>query len=423
MPFFLISVLIFFLVLKRQDKSRAVLVLSVLFLYIVLILLEQVYLEHVYDRSFELSDPSQYIELTSHLSFDGLIGFLTSEKYASNGFYYAINWIYYNTLFHNQPLTGILLKTTNAIFFLLAYVVLRRRINRSIVMLDWIILFHPWLLMMIIRNVRDAYILFLLSLILQIALTEKLRFRNAVGVIFSGAAMYSIRSFFIGIILMLLSLNFFEKKNGWKKFAIIIAAFGLLALTAYNYRQEIVISITNVFLGNLVYFGGEDQGDVDLLMNNVAETGAVGSDIASLFIRKIIYAIPVFLFTPHPYNWGVKYLDQRQDGLYGIYTDADNLLIIFGASFNYLFVYPLLLKYISNIHRIDAKYSVIPFFIIVIYSVFLLGNADIRIRYTFIFFLVFAFYGSGNTLYKTYSDIKYFLISIIALLLIPFISN
>lgn len=413
----------FFLVLRNQPKERAAFVLNALLVYVVLILLEQIYLEQYFNRSFEFSDPSTYLGLTSHLSLEGLINFLSDGEYKSNKFYYFLNWLYFNTTFLSEPATGVLLKITNAIFFLFSYLMLKQKDEGRIGLLDWLILFHPWLLFVVIRNVRDVYVIFLLSVLVYFVFKTRMRLLDVMTSLLAIFSMYVVRSFFILPMAIMLLIRVWEHGLILKKTLVVITAVSFLSMAGYAYKDEIVQTAVNVFLGNTVYFGGESQQVVDELQNDVVESGAISADFQSLLIKKVMLAVPVFLFTPHPYNWAHNYLEQRQGGVYGIYTDADSILILLGAVLNYLFIYPMMFKYAHCWRQVNIKYIVIPLFIMAFYSIFLMGNADMRIRYTYIIFLIFGFCKSGLTLYKNRKDLKYLFLSLSVLFVIPMISG
>lgn len=423
MPFFLLTAIVFFLVLRNQPKERAVFVLNALLVYVVLILLEQIYLEQYFNRSFEFSDPSMYLGLTSHLSLEGLINFLSADEYKSNKFYYFLNWLYFNTAFLSEPATGIFLKITNAIFFLFSYLMLKQKDEGRIGLLDWLILFHPWLLYVVIRNVRDIYVIFLLSVLVYFVFKARMRLLDIMTSLLAIVSMYFVRSFFIVPMAIMLLIRVWEHGMILKRTLVVVTTVSFLSMAGYTYKDEIVLTAVNVFLGNAVYFGGESQQVVDELQNDVVESGAINADFQSLLIKKAMFAVPVFLFTPHPYNWAQNYFEQRQGGVYGIYTDADSILVLLGAVLNYLFIYPMMFKYAHYWRQVNIKHIVIPPFIMAFYSIFLMGNADMRIRYTFIMFLIFGFYQSGLTLYKSRKDLKYLFLSLLVLFAIPMISG
>lgn len=422
MPFFLFSLIVFFAVIKRQPRDRSALVMFSLLFYVCLILFEQVYLEYHHGRSFEYSDATQYFYSVADLSLEGLMDFIFYEHGVSNKFYYLLNWIYANTLFQNAPATGILLKITNAIYFLFAYILLRGGCAKSNRLLDWLILFHPWLIFLIIRNVRDAYIIFLLAFLVHYSLKERVRVFDFVATCASVISMYFVRPMLVAPMLIGLFLWIRGHIGRWQRAVLVLLSLTILSAVGYSYKDEITLTAVNGFLGNAVYFAGEDLEEAGLMRDDVIASGALTSDFKALLLNKLKTSFPVFLFTPHPYNWSQKYIDGRDNGVYGIYTDIDNILIIIGSIINYIIFLPLLFKYVSNIRQINAKYIVVPLFIMIVYSVFLFGNADLRIRYTWIFFIVFGFYGSGLMLYKRRADIKYLLLSIAVLLAIPIVT-
>jgi hypothetical protein len=420
-PIFLISLIVFILLLRKQPRARANLILAALGIYLILIFIEQIYLEHFFSRSFHISDPSVYFDETYKLSIEGLVEFLSSDEYKSNRFYYVINWLFYNNFF-NTTATAVMLKITNALVFLSAYQLLPRT-NKEIDYVDFLLLFHPFLLYMLVRNVRDAYIIFFLCLFMCFSIKSKLEKIDVFGIVVSLFAMYFVRSFFIAPMLLFLFIRTFAFSSLRLKFALLSASLVVVLIVGYVARMEIFSAFVNGFLGNAVYFGGETQQDVDEIRDAAIEGGGLGGDFQSLLIGKVIKAAPVFLFTPHPFNWGQKHLELSVGGVYGIYTDVDSVFIVLGAVVNYLVVYPMLIKLVVNFRRINLSLLLIPLSIMAFYVIFLLGNADMRIRYTFILFIVFCFTHSGLSLYRKVTDLKYLMVSLAIFLAIPLLSN
>lgn len=480
---------------KVRRGDRRVLVCLTFVFYAFLIIAEQFYLENVYGMHFNLSDSTNYYLQTKDISFEQLVENMSVDDGRSNSFYYLLNWAYQSG-FSEPAIYGVALKLTNAIFFLLAYLMFTRNSSEKVGLMDYLVLFHPWLIMLVIRNVRDAYIIYFMSLFIGLSFKEKFSSIDAsvaslysrlnrslgakeigdlsnranekvvdvcipramVGAKPSGSytknhvlfrttharyaplvtnrvsalellsvsailcLMYFSRPLFIVPLLMIYFVRLYYIAGLRQRFALVIASTILLLIVGYANFDEMRVKAVSGFLGNAVFFGVESQEDVDPLFY-AAQTGSINTELKSMFVQKMATSFPVFLFTPHPYNWADKYSNFSKDGIYVIYTDADNWLIILGAVLNYLLVYPLLFKYLHNIREVNLKWVIAPLFIMLMYSIFLLGNADMRIRYTFIFFLVMGFYMSGLTLYKSRSDFKYLFLSLGVLFTIPFVSN
>lgn len=423
MPIFLISLLLFYFVLRRQRDGGASVALGAYLFYLTLIILEQIYLEVFFNRSFEFSDSSNYFYDVVDLSLSGIIDFIFGESTVSNKFYYVLNWIYAKTLFDSPAATGMLLKATNAIYFIMGYLLLRSRISVRFGVFDALVLAHPWLIYLITHNVRDAYIIFLLALFVSASPNPRSRYGRHIATYFPIVAMYFVRPFFVVPMLAMQVFSASERVVGVARVALLGGAAAAVIFVWSAYKEELLYTAVNGFLGNAVYFADEDVEEMGRLRDDVVGSGRGNSEFQELLVSKAATSFPVFAFTPHPYNWITKYIEQRVSGTYGIYTDPDSVLVFLGSIVNYLLVYPMLFKLVVKYRSADKRLLIFPAYIAVVYSVFLFGNADIRIRYTFLLLVVFAFYRSGLTIYRSRADFKYFLLSGCILLAIPFLSS
>lgn len=402
------------------NRQRGVLVSVALLLYVMLIVFEQFYLENFYNMYFNFSDPTGYYLQTRGIDFSQLIEQLRGNEYISNSFYFMMNWVY-QIGFVDPTIYGIAIKITNAMIFLCGYILLFETKNSPGVV-DLLVLFHPWALMMLVRNVRDAYIVFILSVFLYLmAKVEFGKFEKImVGV--SLVSMAFVRKFFVVPMLLTILVRNYQLYDFGKRVLFVLIAMVVLSSVLYVRWDDIVSKTSSSYLGSAVYFGVENQENVDELLTDNISARNFGAKYVELMLRKSLVAIPVFLFTPHPYNFAVNYFKYRDRGNYVIYTDFDCLLIVLGSVVNYLVVIPVVLKCLFSAYRIDLKFIVIPFSIAIVYSVFLFGNADMRIRYSFIYFLLVATMYSRLSIYRSNADVKYFALSMAVLLLIPFIS-
>ena len=371
--------------------------------------------------SFQISDPTFYYLKTKDLDFQHFIDFIITDEDQDNFFYLFLNWIYQSGI-EDPTFYAIAIKITNAMVFLLAYLFFFKDSTKKVSYIDLVLLFHPWLIYILIRNIRDSYIILFTSLLIHLSFKKKYNVTDIISISLILSLMSVIRPFFIAPMLLILLARIFNLSTNKQRKTLMIFISAIALIFLFIYKDTITYNITKYFMGNLIFFQGENAVDnVEQLYSDNIDSKSINTDLLNVVLSKVTISIPVFLFTPHPYNWFNKYLEFRENGMYGIYTDFDNVLIIAGSLINYVMIYPLFFKFIVNIRKVNISFILITFFILVMYSVFLLGNADMRIRYTYIFFMVIGFHKSGLTLYKTRSDFNYLLASMIIFLSIPFI--
>lgn len=348
--------------------KRKVLVLFILILYIFFTIGDLFYLEYCLGLSFHLSDPSGYYYETVDLSFGEVL-----KIESSNTFYFIINW-YYNHIYDNTFFISLLLKLNNVFVILIAYVLISRKLeNTSFV--DYLILCNPYLLVTIIRNVRDPYIILFTTIILiGLGAYEKI----------------TIKRRYIYVSLLLLSITR------------AILLLPLLFILTLNLRKKIryLIYLSTLFICIIFY---------DAILQRIAEQSisaldAIGEDITDLlpllqgeysisilmplFIRLAIGLISM-IFTPHPINYFTNWIHEMHDyGCYNIYTGIDNLLIFLGSIYTYIFVIPILFYIVFNWKKVNSKlvYFVVSF--IILYVIAYIGVTDIRNRHLIFFFVL-----------------------------------
>lgn len=371
--------------------------------------------------SFQVSDPSLYYLKTKDIDFQHFIDSIITNENQDNFFYFFLNWIYQSGI-KDPTFYAIAIKITNAMVFLLAYLFFFKDSTKKVSYIDLVLLFHPWLIYILIRNIRDSYIILFTSLLIHLSFKKKYNVTDIISISLILSLMSVIRPFFIAPMLLILLARIFNLSTNKQRKTLMIFISAIALIFLFIYKDTITYNFTKYFMGNLIFFQGENAVDnVEQLYSDNIDSKSINTDLLNVVLSKVTISIPVFLFTPHPYNWFNKYLEFRENGMYGIYTDIDNVLIIAGSLINYVITYPLFFKFIVNIRKVNISFILITFFILVMYSVFLLGNADMRIRYTYIFFMVIGFHKSGLTLYKTRSDFNYLLASMIIFLSIPFI--
>jgi hypothetical protein len=420
MPIFLIFLVVFIFLLRKQPKGRAYLVLAALTIYVVLIFAEQLYLEEAFNRSFHLSDPSNYFDAISKLSVNGLFTFISSDEYRSNQFYYILNWIFYNN-FIDVTATAIMLKITNSLVFLLAYLLLPKP-NKKIDYIDYLLLFHPYLFVMLIRNVRDVYIIFFMVLFIygfEKWQLHRSQLHSYVPMAISFAFMLSIRPFFSVLMLLIPASQRVAHLSRLAKFTILsiaIISFGIvISSDALGIRSRLLSALFSTYS----YHEGYDAEREDAV-HDLMQGGEISGGLLFEYVKRILMGIPVFLFTPQPVNYGLKFLTEQKNGLWNIYTTFDNVLIVIGSIVNYLIAFPLLLKFFHHVRSIRIDFALTTIFMFLIYSVFQLGITDVRIKYSFLFFMLAGLKLTDLHKLNFKQDAKYF-IGIVAIFFVVFV--
>lgn len=361
---------------RMVSPQRKVLILFCFCIYLLLTFGDLIYLGHIYDRAFHFSDPSGYYDSTKNLAFSQLF----FDYDSSNTFYPVINWIY-NHLYEDPRFVSCLLKIANVLVFLSAYAILTKKI-RKVSYVDFLMLLNPFLLMIIIRNVRDMYILFFVIIIM-----------NGLGVI--PGNRLSKRWTCVGLVCLLTirPVLLFPVACVWwtrnrylfpKSFQTLLylVAVGILI----SQFHTIVRILSNQMISALVYINEDVEVFMPLLEGNVSP------EIVIHGISRIFIALISFLFTPHPVNFFSEWKSTMDiDGTTAIYTGFDNFLIFLGAVFNYLFVIPILIACAMNYKRLNRALLLYSVLYIIIYVTMYVGVTDIRNRYHVIFLGLFMF--------------------------------
>lgn len=401
---------IFFVLLRQQNSRRGVLVVAALASYVLVILVEQLYLETNFGRHFHASDPSNYFDHVYRLTWDGLLRFFESGMHRSNTFYYVVNWVFLNNYF-DPTVTAIFLKVTNALVFLSAYMLLVGR-KCDVDYIDYVLLFHPFVYFTLIRNVRDFYILFfLVGFVVAWGSRHRYRLNYGVAAVFI-LMMQTIRPFFVAPMLMLVAADWVSRlRRKYVVSVMVLLAIGsLLALGANAF--DVQKKLYGAFFSALVYHGETDESSQEA-MREVISGGGSGLGILVSYVGRVAQGFLVFLFTPHPVNYAELAFANSYHGMWKIYTTFDNVLVTLGSAFNYLIAFPLLIRFFHRIRHVSRYHAIIAVYILLIYSVFQLGITDPRIKYTFLFFVLAALKLSGEHLLSFRRDKKYFLIAVL----------
>ena len=383
----LIYLVIFYSLLQSTvSANRKILVVFVLVFYSLFTLVDLYYIEQFLHTSFHPSDPTNYYVVSLKISFKEIF-----ELDSSNTFYYIINW-FYNHIYPDSTFISLLVKLNNVFVILLAYLLITRKLpNMSV--LDCLILFNPYLLMTIIRNVRDPYIILFVSVILI-----------ALGA-FPGS---TIERKYVILCIILLALT---------RFVLLLPLF-LIWLSKFG-RKSIPIYVVIMFFC-ISYF---DVIWMHIIHQTVSALSAIGEDITELkplidgdfsfsilihLLGRLFIGLISFLFTPHPVNYWCSWISEMQEyGSYNIYTGIDNFLIWIGSIYAYLLVLPISL---NSILRLRKENSVIYAFIIlyiIIYTLAYIGVTDIRNRHFAFFFILIGLQFLKNNSFQAVYKLRY----------------
>lgn len=421
----LILILSFFVFIGSTKNIKKLYISSiVLLIYAILIILDQLYLQTAFSRAFHFSDPGAYFQYVKDIkNFSGLITFYKSPEFKgeTNHLYFYLNWVFKKT-FKLPHISALMLLLNNALIYLTAYNLITQD-KQKLTIIDAILLFHPFLVFTIIRNVRDVYIIFSMVLFIH-SLNNKLpKLNKQIAFIVSIILILLLRYFFVVIMVGIL---FYKYKEGiskkYKRIFIWSIGSGVL-LIFILYQHEILKIVYKAFYSALYYHGEIDYNNVDRVskIDNVLASGSISFyALKDIFIR-LLKAFPMFLLTPHPFVYLERYIEGRAEGVYNIYTDVDNVLIILGSLLNYFLVFPILFKFFHKIKTIPNNFKITVIFIILFYCIFQLGITDIRIRYTMMFFVFIGFKIADFDIRLNMRNLKYYIISLSIMLLYMFV--
>jgi hypothetical protein len=390
MPLLIFFLCLFCYLLKDENRQKANFVLFCLFTYLTVILFEQIYLENIYSIPFHVSDPTQYFDLVYKLSFQELSKFLLNNDYKSNQLYFFINWVFYNS-FPDATLTALMLKFTNALVFLSAYLICFRQ-QPEIDLADGLVLFHPYLFVSLIRNVRDMYIIFFLVVFvsfLRKANQQNWTFARGVTAASTLGVMYTLRPSFCAVMAAIPVYERFLRSRLLTKaaffFCIIAFVIFLLQTNTFGVRAK----ITSVIFSVIAFHEGFDA-DRDEVAQDIARGGTIEYGALADYGKRVAMGVPVFLLTPHPINYWNRFTAEEHMGMWNIYTQFDNYLITAGAALHYIIMLPVLFIFFHKIRELKQDIVIVSVFIFLLYSILQLGITDVRIKYTFFFFVLYA---------------------------------
>lgn len=366
-------IFILFCQLSRTiSYNRRILVVVALVIYLLVTLGDFYWLCSIQGEAFHPSDPYNYYYKIIDLHFSEVL-----RIESSNTFYFIINWFYWK-IWGDPFLASFFLKINNVLVYICTYLLLTKK-KTAVCYIDYLLLFNPYTIMTLVRNVRDIYIiLFVVMILLGIGVIKNNRL-NFFWVLIAILLLSITRS----ILLLPLLIVFFELKK--KYFPVywryVLYAFTFILLVLFH--ATLIRVVGNQMISSIAYIGEETDAFLPLL-----DGGISISILKSISIRLCIGLIS-FIFTPHPVNFILNWLaTMDQNGSSGIYTGTDNLLIAMGSIFNYLLVLPLVILCVLNYKKCNRSIFIFVTCYIILYVVSYLGVSDIRNRNTAIFFIL-----------------------------------
>lgn len=389
---------------KCLSYQRKLLVFVTLLLYFIISMVDLQWLIHVEHMALHYSDPTNYYNSIIGLDFTEVL-----QIESSNTFYYIINWIYYK-IWNTPYAVSFFVKINNILIFFTAYLLLTRYL-KSISYVDLILLFNPYAIMTLLRNVRDAYIILFISIIL-IGLNLIPRNRIKTIWMFLAIVLLSITRI---ILLFPLAIIAWHKYKGIFSRKTRIAVYLLLIIFIIIYHEPIFNIIANQMVSAIIDYGEDPEPFLPLL------SGSLDLMTIKLALTRVLKAVIVFLFTPHPYNFIHNWLiNMNENGSAGIYTGFDNILISIGTIYMYIFTIPLLIASLFDIKLYNKYILIFSILFVLLYTVFYLGNTDIRNKNTALFFILIGIICNGG---KPVIKPQYFIVTSIVFLLIYFFGN
>ncbi len=378
---------------NTKPRQRGITCLLAIIIYSIYNIYDLTWLISNSNWPFHPSDPTAYYKEVVGLQFKDVLSIESS-----NIFYYIVNWINWK-LFDSPYFCSILLRFDNILAYIAAYLILTYR-NDRFNYIEYLILFNPFAIVTIVRNVRDVYILiFVLMVLIGLGLMPKYRSNKICA--------------FLGIILLLMTRSILllpiaivyliHKRDSISQSAKLIIIFSVLTCIVLFF-PVILKMIANQMISAIDYADEDTEPYLPLLEGNV-NFYVIKTVVTRLFIGAVS-----MLFTPHPikffHNWTSS---SEWNNFVGIYSFPDNCLIYFGSIFNYLFIVPLTLYLLFNYKSVNRNLLLFTICFIVLYVVAYLGIVDIRNRNTAIFLILASLYYSSE---KIQLSTKYYGLSI-----------
>lgn len=372
---FLFTIILIVLLNGTISSQRKKWVLTALVFYFVVTMIDFYWLACVLERPFHFTDPTDYYTRTLGIPFNGIFKF---EENFTNSFYFIVNWSY-NHFYDNPYVISFLIKINNILVILVSYLFLTKRLP-NFSKTDLLLLFNPYLIVTIIRNVRDPYIILFVAMILG-GLNMLRGVKSNIWLVIIGVALLFItREVLLLAVLLVLLIRFIKKKKKRAYFIIPIVLVGLW------FSKEMIFSRIVMQAVSAMEFVHEDTSEIAPLLNQQFSLSSL-----ILIVKRFGIGLVALLFTPHPVNYYQDWMaDYGYLGNCGIYTGFDQILICLGAAFCYIFIIPRMFWYIRNCGRINNELFMFIVFFILLYVVAYLGITDIRNRHFIFFYLLIA---------------------------------
>lgn len=344
-------------------------------LYLAVTLFDLLYLNITYQRAFHFSDAGGYYYHTLGMSFSDVW-----HVESSNMVYWLINWVY-NHLYTSPSWISFLLRINNILVLLSAYAMLTKKIPR-ISYVDILMLWNPMMVMVVIRNVRDLYILFFVVVLLI-----------GFGLIRNNSLPKSATVLGILMVLLFRSVLLLPVAAAvWMKYKYCFSArtryiFYAVGAVFLSFSFARVVSLAGGQIVSALQYINEDISMYTPLLQGVISPGLV-----IMLIKRMAIALISFIFTPQPLNYILDWVQNMDHtGMANIYTGFDNLLIFFGSIVNYLWVFPILFACVGSYRHLNKYVSVYTLLYIALYVTMYIGVSDIRNRIHALFFVQFLF--------------------------------
>ncbi|UVQ48870.1 hypothetical protein NXY11_11835 [Parabacteroides faecis] len=353
------------------STNRKLLSILSVFLYIIYSIADYIWLMDNLSWPFHPSDSSAYYTEIVGKSFGQVLNIE-----GTNSFYFIVNWLTYS--FWSDPFfCSAVLRLDNILVYAVAYLLVSNKC-RDIGIFDFILLFNPYIFITVVRNVRDCYIiLFVVIIISALGLIPNIRLKK-IWLFVGCFLLYITRPILLALIMCVI---FFKKKEIMPKklryTVYILLVIGTLSLFPY-----IFITVFNQMVSAINYIGEDTEEYVQLL------SGQISLPIVISLIKRLSIGLISMMFTPHPINYYIYiHSESVVNGVTGIYTYLDNIMILIGGVFNYILIIPVIVSTLKkNISNKYLMFFAISF--IVLYVVAYVGVVDIRNRNTAVFFLI-----------------------------------